>query len=61
MSNKVAVADCIIINGADKIASALRCVASFAILPLLISCSSQPKVPFSYTIEPVSFEPGNQY
>lgn len=61
MSNKVAVAAHNMISGADKIASALCGVAIFAALPLLISCSSQPKVPFSYTIDPLSFEPGNQY
>ena len=28
---------------------------------LLGGCSSQPQVPFSYTLEPLSFEPGNAY
>ncbi len=28
---------------------------------LLYGCASQPLVPFSYTIDPVSFEPGNLY
>jgi len=28
---------------------------------LLHGCASQPLVPFSYTIDPVSFEPGNRY
>ena len=27
----------------------------------LTACSSQPQVPFSYTLEPLSFEPGNTY
>ena len=27
----------------------------------LTACSSQPQVPFSYTLEPLSFEPGNAY
>ena len=58
MSNKVTATGRNFINAAGKIASALRC---FAILSLLISCSSQPRVPFSYTIEPLSFEPSNQY
>ena len=61
MSNKWAATGHNLINGAGEIARTLRCVALFAILPLLISCSNQPKVPFSYTIEPLSFEPGNQY
>ncbi|MDA7595133.1 hypothetical protein N8723_00005, partial [Luminiphilus sp.] len=61
MLNKAAVADHNAINGDDKIARALCCVAIFAIVPVLISCSSQPKVPFSYTIDPLSFETGNQY
>ena len=50
-----------IINGADKIVRALRSIALFTIFSLVMSCSSQPQVPFSYTIEPLSFEPGNQY
>jgi hypothetical protein len=61
MLNEAAVADHNAINGDDKIARALCCVAIFAIVPVLISCSSQPKVPFSYTIDPLSFETGNQY
>ena len=61
MSNKAAAAERTIINGANKTVSALCCAVIFAILPLVVSCSSQPKVPFSYTIEPISFEPGNQY
>ena len=28
---------------------------------VLVACSSQPQVPFSYTLEPLSFEPGNTY
>jgi len=28
---------------------------------LLITCASQPEIPFSYTLEPLSFEPGNTY
>ena len=28
---------------------------------MLAACSSQPQVPFSYTLEPLSFEPGNTY
>ena len=28
---------------------------------VLAACSSQPQVPFSYTLEPLSFEPGNTY
>ena len=61
MSNSLAATGHTLINGAGEIARTLRCVALFAILPILISCSSQPQVPFSYTIEPLSFEPGNQY
>ena len=61
MLNRVAFTNHNIINRDPKLARALCCVAIFASLPLLISCSNQPKVPFSYTIDPVSFEPGNQY
>lgn len=28
---------------------------------MLAACSSRPQVPFSYTLEPLSFEPGNTY
>ena len=28
---------------------------------LLYACSSQPQIPFSYTLEPLSFEPGNTF
>jgi len=28
---------------------------------LFVACSSQPQIPFSYTLEPLSFEPGNTY
>jgi hypothetical protein len=59
MSNKATVTDHIISE--VKLARVFCRVVVFAIIPLLISCSSQPRVPFSYTIDPVSFEPGNQY
>ncbi|MEL0138488.1 MAG: hypothetical protein VW806_13535, partial [Halieaceae bacterium] len=28
---------------------------------LLVACSSQPQIPFSRTLEPLSFEAGNRY
>ena len=39
---------------------ARRALAFFSLL-MLGACSSQPQVPFSYTLEPLSFEPGNTY
>jgi hypothetical protein len=30
-------------------------------ISLLSACSSQPQVPFSYSLAPLSFEPGNTY
>ena len=41
-------------------ARARRVLAFFSLL-MLGACSSQPQVPFSYTLEPLSFEPGNTY
>lgn len=41
-------------------ARARRDLACFSLL-MLGACSSQPQVPFSYTLEPLSFEPGNTY
>ena len=41
-------------------ARARRVLAYFSLL-ILGACSSQPQVPFSYTLEPLSFEPGNTY
>ena len=41
-------------------ARAGRVLACFSLL-MLGACSSQPQVPFSYTLEPLSFEPGNTY
>lgn len=41
-------------------ARARRVLACFSLL-MLGACSSQPQVPFSYTLEPLSFEPGNTY
>ena len=38
-----------------------RVVALVAFGVVLAACSSQPQVPFSYTLEPLSFEPGNTY
>ena len=41
-------------------ARARRVLAFFSLL-MLGACSSQPQVPFSYALEPLSFEPGNTY
>ena len=41
-------------------ARARRVLAYFSLL-MLGACSSQPQVPFSYPLEPLSFEPGNTY
>ena len=38
-----------------------RVAALVAFGVVLAACSSQPQVPFSYTLEPLSFEPGNTY
>ena len=38
-----------------------RIAALVAFGVVLAACSSQPQVPFSYTLEPLSFEPGNTY
>ena len=32
-----------------------------ALAALFAACSSQPQIPFSYSLEPLSFEPGNTY
>ena len=32
-----------------------------ALYLLLSACSSQPQIPFSYSLDPLSFEPGNTY
>ena len=33
----------------------------FVLGAVLVACSSQPQIPFSYSLEPLSFEPGNTY
>ena len=38
-----------------------RIAALVAFGAVLAACSSQPQVPFSYTLDPLSFEPGNTY
>ena len=38
-----------------------RIAALVAFGAVLAACSSQPQVPFSYTLDPLSFEPGNSY
>ena len=38
-----------------------KAIALVAAVGFLSACSSQPQVPFSYTLEPLSFEPGNTY
>ena len=38
-----------------------RIAALVAFGTVLAACSSQPQVPFSYTLDPLSFEPGNSY
>lgn len=43
-----------------RYARARRALAFLSLL-MLGACSSQPQVPFSYTLEPLSFEPGNTY
>ncbi len=48
--------------GASVSARRLGGVAGLFVLgAVLFACSSQPQVPFSYTLEPLSFEPGNTY
>ena len=48
--------------GASVSAQRLGGVAGLFVLgAVLVACSSQPQVPFSYTLEPLSFEPGNTY
>ena len=36
-------------------------IVSLWVFGAMFACSSQPQVPFSYTLEPLSFEPGNTY
>ena len=38
-----------------------RAAGSLVFAAMLTACSSQTQVPFSYTLEPLSFEPGNTY
>ena len=38
-----------------------KAIVLVAAVGSLSACSSQPQVPFSYTLEPLSFEPGNTY
>ena len=38
-----------------------KTIVLVAAVGFLSACSSQPQVPFSYTLEPLSFEPGNTY
>ena len=38
-----------------------RIAGPFLFGAALAACSSQPQTPFSYTLEPLSFEPGNTY
>ena len=38
-----------------------RIAALVAFGAVFAACSSQPQVPFSYTLHPLSFEPGNSY
>ncbi len=38
-----------------------RIAGLFVFGAALAACSSQPQTPFSYTLEPLSFEPGNTY
>lgn len=48
--------------GTNVSAQRLGRVAGLSVLgAMLVACSSQPQVPFSYTLEPLSFEPGNTY
>ena len=48
--------------GASVSAQGLGRVAGLLLFSAaLAACSSQPQVPFSYTLEPLSFEPGNSY
>ena len=48
--------------GASVSAHRLGRVAGLLVFSaVLVACSSQPQVPFSYTLEPLSFEPGNTY
>ena len=48
--------------GAALAARRLCGMTAFIFLGALFpACSSQPQIPFSYTLEPLSFEPGNAY
>ena len=38
-----------------------RSLLGAALIGLLPACASQPLIPFSYSLEPLSFEPGNAY
>ena len=44
-----------------RVKTAVRFFKLAAMASLLAACSSQPQIPFSYTLEPLSFEPGNTY
>ena len=44
-----------------RVKTAVRFFKLAATASLLAACSSQPQIPFSYTLEPLSFEPGNTY
>ena len=47
--------------GARVSARPLGRIVSLWVFGAMFACSSQPQVPFSYTLEPLSFEPGNTY
>ena len=48
--------------GASVSAQRLGRIAGLVVFgAVLVACSNQPQVPFSYTLEPLSFEPGNTY
>ena len=48
--------------GAALTARRLCGVTGLVFLGALVpACSSQPQIPFSYSLEPLSFEPGNTY
>ena len=44
-----------------RVNTAVQIIGLATMASLLAACSSQPQIPFSYTLEPLSFEPGNTY
>ena len=44
-----------------RVKTALPFIGLATMAGLLAACSSQPQIPFSRTLEPLSFEPGNAY